>query len=109
MDFTLAQSDRSKRRLEKQQAAMRDAIDLLTSLQVRFSQPDPYQLQFGDFSYWPGTKRLYHEGDERSSPKQGLDEIAKLIQSFKRRTKSQAIETTAGSATVVQLNMLKRD
>ena len=109
MDYSFEHSDRSKRRREKHKVAMHDAKALLESLGVRFSQPDPYQLQFVAYSFWPGTKRLYHEGDERSSPKQGLDEIAKLIQSFKRRTKSQTIETTAGSATVVQLNMLKRD
>jgi hypothetical protein len=80
---------------------MHDAKALLESLGVRFSQPDPYQLQFGAYSYWPGTKRLYREDDESSSKLQSLDDLAKLIQPFKRRAKPQIIETPVGNATVV--------
>jgi hypothetical protein len=39
MDYSFEHSDRSKRRREKREEAMRDAIALLTLLQVRFSQP----------------------------------------------------------------------
>ena len=85
MDFSFAHSDRSKRRLEKHDEAMRDTIALLTSLGVRFSQPDRYTLKFCGYSYWPGTKRLHRQDDESSSKLQGLDELDRLIRSLTRR------------------------
>jgi hypothetical protein len=88
MDFSFAHSDRSKRRLEKHEEAMRDTIALLNSLGVRFNQPDRYTLKFCGYSYWPGTKRLHRQDDASSSKLQGLDELANLIQSFKRPLKS---------------------
>jgi hypothetical protein len=87
MDFSFAQSDRSKRRLEKHEEDMRAAKALLESLGVRFSQPDRYTLKFCGYSYWPGTKRLHRQDDASSSKLQGLDELTKLIQSFKRPLK----------------------
>lgn len=104
MDYSFAESDRSKRRREKLQEAMRDATALLNSLGIRFSQPDPYTLQFGAYSFWPGTKRLYREDDESSSKLQGLDELAKLIQSFKRPLNTSTNQaTTEMNSTIVHL------
>jgi hypothetical protein len=103
MDFSFAQSDRSKRRLEKREEAMHDAKALLTSLGILFGQPDPYQLQFDAYSFWPGTKTLYREGDESSSKIQSLDELTTLIQSLKRLLRPQTDETTTGSPTVVHM------
>jgi len=109
MDYSFEHSDRSKRRREKHKVAMHDAKAVLESLGVRFSQPDPYQLQFGAYSYWPGTKRLYREDDESSSKLQGLDELARLIQSFKRPSKRQANETTPEmNSSIVHLSDARR-
>jgi hypothetical protein len=105
MDYSFEHSDRSKRRREKHKVAMHDAKALLESLGVRFNQPDPYQLQFGAYSFWPGTKRLYREDDESSSKIQGLDELTTLIRSFKRPLKSQTNETTTEmNSTIVHLS-----
>ena len=105
MDYSFAQSDRSKNRLKNREEAMRDAKAMLTSLGVRFSQPDLHMLQFDDYSYWPGTKRLYREDDESSSKLQGLDELDELIQSFKRPSKRQANETTTEmNSTILHLS-----
>jgi hypothetical protein len=109
MDYSFAQSDRSKRRLEKHQEAMRDTIALLNSLGIRFSQPDRYTLQFCGYSYWPGTKRFYRDEDESSSKLQSLDELAKLIQPFKRLSKRPTSETTTEmNSTIIHLSEAHR-
>ncbi len=83
MNYGFENSDKSKKRLERREEAMREAKVILTSLGVRFSQPDPHQLQFGEYSYWPGRKRLYRQNDESSSKLKALEELAELIQSSK--------------------------
>jgi hypothetical protein len=109
MDYSFAKSDRLTIRRKKREEAMRDAQALLKSLGVRFSQPDPHMLRFGDYSYWPGTKRLYKEDDESSSKLQGLDELAKIIQSFRRPSKHQTSETTPKrNSTIVHLSEVHR-
>lgn len=84
MDFSLSRSIRSQRRLERNQNAMREAINFLNSEGVRFIQTNQYTLQFFGYSYWPGTRKLFHEDAEHSLPDQGLDEIAALIRSSKK-------------------------
>jgi hypothetical protein len=84
MDSCFSKSDRSKEKRERNEAAMREAIALLKSEGVRFVQPDKWTLQFGAYSYWPGTQRLYREDDESSLPNQGPSEITALVRSLKR-------------------------
>ena len=79
MDLTLAKSSRA----ERHAAAMREAIALLKAEGVRFNQPDKYTLIFGPYSYWPGTGKLYRDGDEHSLRDQGPAEITALIRSLK--------------------------
>jgi hypothetical protein len=81
MNCSFEYSDKSKKRLEAREEAMREAKAILTSLGVRFSQPDPHQLQFGEYSYWPGRKRLYRQNDESSSKLKAMEELTELIQS----------------------------
>jgi len=84
MDFCFSKSDRAKEKRERNEAAMREAIALLKSEDVRFIQLDKWTLQFGPYSYWPGTQRLYREDDESSLPNQGPSEITALVRSLRR-------------------------
>ena len=90
MDLTLAKSSRA----ERHDAAMREAIALLKGEGVRFSQPDKYTLIFGPYSYWPGTGKLYRDGDEHSLREQGPAEITALLRSLKQSVHRSAIFRT---------------
>jgi hypothetical protein len=68
-----------------QQTAMAEAIALLKSENIYFSQPDAWTLRFGRFNYWPGTRKLYRDGTERSLRDQGLPELQGLLKLIKER------------------------
>jgi hypothetical protein len=68
-----------------QQKAMAEAIALLKSENIYFSQPDAWTLQFGHFSYWPGTRKLYRDRAECSLRNQGPTEIKALLKLIKER------------------------
>jgi hypothetical protein len=65
--------------------AMAEAIALLKSENIDFSQPDAWTLKFGRFNYWPGTRKLYRDGTECSLQDQGLTELKALLKSIKER------------------------
>ena len=72
-----------KKRL--QQKAMAEAIALLKSENIHFSQPDAWTIRFSRFNYWPGTRKLYRDGTECSLQDQGLTELKALLKSIKER------------------------
>jgi hypothetical protein len=92
-----SKSNRSKRRRERNEAAIREAAHLLKSKSVSFDTPDAYTLQFNlryhFYSYWPGTQTLFRDGDDQSIPKQGLDEISQLVDRSKRPPIAQSNRT----------------
>jgi hypothetical protein len=95
---------RSRDKRERNEDAMREAIALLKSKGVHFTQLDRYTLQFLGHRYWPRKRKLYQENEDHSLRNQGLEQIAELIHSFKRPSKSRTNETAAESATIVHLS-----
>ena len=53
--------------------AMRNAIEALIELGVKFSRPGSHHLKVGPLNFYPNTGRIYQDGDAKAWETHGLE------------------------------------
>ena len=78
---------------------MRDAIAALDADGVRFSRPTQYQLKIGDLSFYPGTGRIFRDGEDKAWQQQGLSVLISYLRE-KRKPSGKVIDFAPADSTI---------
>ena len=78
---------------------MRDAIEALNAEGVRFSRPTQYQLKVGDINFYPGTGRIFRDGEDKAWEQQGLSALISYLRE-KRSPTGKIIEFASAVQTI---------
>ena len=83
MKMNLSESSQANSKRERNKLAMREAIAIFKAEGVPFRQTDQWSLKFGPYNYWPGTGKLFRDGEEHALRDQGPAEITALLKALK--------------------------
>ncbi len=78
---------------------MRDAIEALNAEGVRFSRPTQYQLKIGDLNFYPGTGRIFRDGEDKAWDQQGLTVLISYLRE-RRKSVAKIIDFASSDSTI---------
>ena len=67
---------------------MKDAIQILSKLGVKFKRPTLYQLKIGDLSFYPGRGTIFRDGSPAAMTEKGLQALVLVINGIKQKLHS---------------------